>query len=199
MLRARAGRKMRGMVCTTRKPPPGCSKACFRYGAASRRQRSAGTARIGEHHDTSAIGAGHRRGGLYRQPRGTRARGSWLAGHRARQPLHGFPLRCARECRVLRRRCCRYRAARAHLCRARDRGDHAFRRLYHRARIGREPAQVLRQQHRQKPRADRRGGRGRHPAFHLFQHRRHLRPPRSQPDRRRHREASRSTPTAGPS
>ena len=47
------------------------------------------------------------------------------------------------------------RAARADIRRTGHPRDHAFRRVDHRARIGREPARLLSQQYRQKPRPDR--------------------------------------------
>ena len=60
------------------------------------------------------------------------------------------------------------RPARADHRRAADRRDHAFRRLGGGARIGREPAQILSQQHGEEPRADRERGRRRGVALHLL-------------------------------
>ena len=55
------------------------------------------------------------------------------------------------------------------------RGDHPFRRLDRRAGFDEGSARLLRQQHRQLPRADRGRGQGRRPPFHLLLDRRGLR------------------------
>jgi hypothetical protein len=65
---------------------------------------------------------------------------------------------------------------RPHPRRARHRHGHALRRAHHRAGVGQQPAQVLRQQHLRDPQPAAMRGRGRRQAHRVLLHRRGVRP-----------------------